>query len=197
MGDRPWNRNIQYYDLVLDVLPAGVRRVLEVGSGEGILANALAERSVEVVAVDVSPLTVARARAMYVRPNLTFLEADVMTTTALEKESFDVVVAVATLHHLPLEAGLRRLRELVRPGGTLVVVGLYQLRTMSDFFWAGIAVAVSWWRRLTRRYHAIEAPVREPKETLEEIEAAVEKILPHAAFTRELLFRYSLIWKKP
>lgn len=39
-------------------------------------------------------------------------------------ESFDVVVSNAMLHHLPdTAASLRRLARLVRPGGTLGVVG--------------------------------------------------------------------------
>jgi len=45
-------------------------------------------------------------------------------THRLGRESFDAVVSNATLHHLP-DAGtaLRRLSQLVRPGGTLAIVG--------------------------------------------------------------------------
>ncbi len=35
----------------------------------------------------------------------------------------DLVASVAALHHMDAVAGLTRLRDLVRPGGTLVVVG--------------------------------------------------------------------------
>jgi SAM-dependent methyltransferase len=42
----------------------------------------------------------------------------------LGRESFVAVVSNATLHHLPdAGAALRRLSELVRPGGTLAIVG--------------------------------------------------------------------------
>jgi 2-polyprenyl-3-methyl-5-hydroxy-6-metoxy-1,4-benzoquinol methylase len=45
-------------------------------------------------------------------------------THPLERELFDSVVSNATLHHLPdTGTALRRLSQLVRPGGTLAIVG--------------------------------------------------------------------------
>ncbi len=41
-------------------------------------------------------------------------------TTAFEPASFDVVTAVASLHHMDAAAALTRMRDLVRPGGVLV-----------------------------------------------------------------------------
>jgi hypothetical protein len=40
-----------------------------------------------------------------------------------------VVTAEASLHHLPLCEGLTRLAELTRPGGLLIVIGLYLTAT--------------------------------------------------------------------
>ena len=57
----------------------------------------------------------------------------------LGRESFDAVVSNATLHHLPdAGAALHRLSELVRPGGTLAIVGFTRTERR-DWPWALIA----------------------------------------------------------
>jgi SAM-dependent methyltransferase len=94
---------------VLANLPPPPARVLEVGAGRGELARALAAAGYEVVAIDphrdedgVVPVALLD---LYEAPG-----------------SFDAAVAIVSLHHVdPLEASCRRLAELVRPGGTLVV----------------------------------------------------------------------------
>ena len=40
------------------------------------------------------------------------------------RQCLDLVSAVASLHHMDARAGLARLRDLVAPGGVLVVIGL-------------------------------------------------------------------------
>jgi SAM-dependent methyltransferase len=88
------------------VLPPPPARVLEVGAGDGELAAALAEAGYDVVAID-------PAGAPPVRP---------VALHELEDAPFDAAVAVVSLHHVePLAESVRRLAELVRPGGTLVV----------------------------------------------------------------------------
>jgi SAM-dependent methyltransferase len=42
----------------------------------------------------------------------------------LHTESFDLVTAVASLHHMDAAAVLEHMRDLLRPGGVLAVVGL-------------------------------------------------------------------------
>ena len=90
-------------------LPPPPARVLEVGAGDGALAGALAEYGFDVLAIDPSP------RGDGVTP-VALLDVDAADG------SFDAAVAVLSLHHIePLEASCRRLAELVRPGGMLVV----------------------------------------------------------------------------
>jgi hypothetical protein len=54
------------------------------------------------------------------------------TTDATQVGTVDLVACVATLHHLGLDRGLKRLRELTAPGGRLVVVGLARSSTALD-----------------------------------------------------------------
>jgi SAM-dependent methyltransferase len=83
--------------------------VLEIGAGEGELASALADAGFDVVAID--PASESPA----VRP-VALHELDEPAG------SFDAAVAIVSLHHVePLDESCRRLAELVRSGGTLVV----------------------------------------------------------------------------
>jgi SAM-dependent methyltransferase len=94
---------------VRSALPAPPARVLEIGAGSGELAAALGDAGYEVLAIDPAA------------------ESAAVRAVALQEldgpaGSFDAAVAVLSLHHVePLEASCRRLAELVRPGGVLVV----------------------------------------------------------------------------
>jgi SAM-dependent methyltransferase len=94
---------------VRSALPPAPTRVLEIGAGGGELAGALRDDGYDVVAIDPASETPAvRAVAL----------GDLDEPAA----SFDAAVAVVSLHHVePLAASCRRLAELVRGGGTLVV----------------------------------------------------------------------------
>jgi SAM-dependent methyltransferase len=106
-------------------LPSAPARVLEVGAGDGELAALLTRAGYDVLAIDPVPA------AEHVVP---VALADV----AEPDGSFDVAVAVLSLHHVePLEPSLQRLAALVRPGGALVV---------DEFDVAGFdPAAATWW----------------------------------------------------
>jgi SAM-dependent methyltransferase len=94
---------------VRTALPPPPARVLEVGAGGGELAAALRRLGYDVVAIDPEP------RAEHVLP-LALHEVDEPSG------SFDAAVAVVSLHHVePLPESCRRLGELVRPDGPLVI----------------------------------------------------------------------------
>jgi SAM-dependent methyltransferase len=94
---------------VRSALPPAPTRVLEVGAGGGELAGALRGDGYDVVAIDpASDTPDVRAVAL----------CDLDEPPA----SFDAAVAVVSLHHVePLAGSCRRLAEVVRPGGALVV----------------------------------------------------------------------------
>jgi SAM-dependent methyltransferase len=94
---------------VLGSLPPPPARLLEVGAGDGELAVALAEAGYDVVAIDPAA-TVDHVRAI---PLVEVPDAPA---------SFDAAVAIVSLHHVePLRESCRRLADVVRPGGTLVL----------------------------------------------------------------------------
>ncbi|MFE2374111.1 class I SAM-dependent methyltransferase [Streptomyces sp. NPDC059398] len=105
----------------------GVRRILDVGSGPGVVTCLLAEvfPYAEVVAVDASPALLDRARQRAAR---TGLDGRVHTLRAElpqdmgELGGADLVWAGNSLHHIgDQRAALRGFAGLLRPGGILAV----------------------------------------------------------------------------
>jgi SAM-dependent methyltransferase len=192
MRGPPWNHNLAYHRLILDASPQNCRRALDVGCGRGALTRRLADVCAEVIGIDCCGPALCEAERA---DRIQYVEGDAMTHH-FEAESFDLIAAVATLHHLPLGPSLERFRTLLRPGGILAVVGLYRFESAFDYAAGRAAVPVSWTLRRWRGEAAVGAPLQEPIETLGEIRAAARDILPGAAVRRRFFFRYSLIWQK-
>jgi SAM-dependent methyltransferase len=105
------------------VLPAGDERALDVGTGAGALALALAPLVREVVGLDPVPelLALARERAAGLA-HVTFVEGD-GTALPFEAGSFDLAGTLRTLHHVRRpELVLAELARVTRAGGRVLVV---------------------------------------------------------------------------
>ena len=192
-----WNHNVHYHSLATRAVPPGCQRALDVGCGQGLLARKLARLSRDVIAIDADPGCLARARiSSGGQPNITFIEGDVMSAS-LPAGSFDFIVAVATLHHLPLRAALERFRDLLRPGGILVIIGLYKIAMPIDYAYSSAAMPISWVIRFLAGEEEVGAPLQVPCETLRVIRKESNSVLPGSALRRRLFFRYSLIWQRP
>jgi len=93
-------------------------RVAEIGCGSGYGAARLAASAGRVDAFDRNPRAIAFAREHYRAPNLRYLHEG--TDPAPAPEGYDAVLCFQVLEHLErAEPFLARLRELLRPGGTL------------------------------------------------------------------------------
>jgi SAM-dependent methyltransferase len=192
-----WDHNAWYRRWLLRQLPSRIGSALDVGCGHGVLARSIPAD--EVTAIDASARMIERASASGSR--VRWIHGDVLTH---DLGQYDVVTAEASLHHLPLREGLTRLAELTKPGGTLIVVGLYMTATPAD--WAmemvtlpanaivGLAKAVN---GTGGKPNDVEMPVVMTAPTLNEIRAAAAEIVPGARIRRHVFWRYSLVWRAP
>ncbi len=195
-----------YDDFLLRQIPAAAERVLEVGCGSGALSRALAARGHRVTAVDLSPEMIHLAEQRTPpAADVTYRCGDFLRM-ALDAQPYDGVVSSATLHHVPLEAGVERLAAAVRPGGTLVVHDLRSDAGGWDHLHSAIASAARGWARLRagrlREDAAVRAAWREHGRgerypTLREVEAWAGELLPGARVVRHLQWRYTVVWQRP
>lgn len=193
-----WNHNSAYHPWLLGIVAGQPRpRVLDVGCGDGLLLERLAPLADAAVGLEPDSATARRAAERVAH----------LPHARVEKESFadhspehpyDVIIFVASLHHMDLTAALTKARELLAPGGQLLVVGLAANRSPADWIISALQVLPvrlgSWLHGETRD---IGVPVAAPRESLAEIRSTARQLLPGARIRRGLYYRYLLRWTKP
>ena len=101
--------------------PLAGQRVLDVGCGGGILADAMARKGAEVLGIDLSSksLKVAQLHALEAQtPGVAYREVSAEALAAEQAGSFDVVTCMEMLEHVPDPASIvRACATLVKPGG--------------------------------------------------------------------------------
>lgn len=199
MREHPWDHDAHHHRWILRRLPGRVDRALDVGCGTGEFARRLAGSARHVDAVDRDARVVATARGLTTDLPVDYRVGDLAD---LDPEPrYDVVTALAVLHHVPFEPALGRLRGLLAPGGTLVVLGVYREESRSDVALSLLAVpanlVVGWAKNLRRRRVAGSAPTAPAVSTLTEVRAAAARQTPGARIRRHLFWRYSLVFSAP
>ncbi|MGW1024867.1 class I SAM-dependent methyltransferase [Streptomyces sp. NPDC002577] len=193
-----WNTNVARHPGILRAVPEGCGDALDVGCGDGLLARKLAGRAKRVTGIDKSPEMITLALEFVAEyQDLTFIEGDFLAAD-LHVAGYDFICSVTTVHHMDFEAALTRMRDLLRPGGTLVVVGL--ARETSPAEWAALIAAAPVVRitKVLRRARGPEGmPVADPQMSYGQVRAAAKRLLPGVRYRRHVLRRYSLSWQKP
>lgn len=108
-------------------LPGRNHRILDVGCGSGWLARQLAEYG-SVTATDLSAKTIEDLRSRY--EGIDWISGDFLTLD-FPMGHYDVVTCLETIAHVPdQEAFARRIAEVIRPGGLLL------LTTQNGYIWS-------------------------------------------------------------
>jgi SAM-dependent methyltransferase len=206
LSDETWSHNSRYHPFLLRQLPSRLRDVLDIGCGKGDFSRLLAGRSERVTAVDLSPEMIREAQERSAQfSNIDFQTADILEWS-WPQAKYDCIASIAVLHHLPPEEMLRRCAAALAPGGTLIVLDLYQAAGLVDYFLGALAVPVAAAQRIAHTGRLQNPrPVREAWDrhgrhehypTLPKIRGVCAKVLPGAKIRRHLLWRYSLVWRK-
>jgi 2-polyprenyl-3-methyl-5-hydroxy-6-metoxy-1,4-benzoquinol methylase len=119
--------------------------VLDIGCGCGVpVARHLAAAGHRVTGVDISDVQVERARQLV--PGATFIRADA-TGMDFPPGSFDAVICLYALIHMPLDRQPGLLRDIarwLRPGGWLLATTGQDAWTGTGDNWLG-GPAAMWW----------------------------------------------------
>jgi SAM-dependent methyltransferase len=206
LADEGWDHNTHYHRRLLQHVPRNCTNGLEIGCGTGVFARLLAHRAARVLAVDLSPqmIRIAKERSI-AQPNIDYQVADALSYRFPEAH-FDCIASIATLHHLPFAGMLARMKSALRPGGTLLVLDLFQGEGARDTLTSLLAMPASVALRLL--YEQRVRPSREARAawdeharhdvylTLTEVQQTCA-MLPGAMVRKHLFWRYSIVWKKP
>lgn len=195
-----WNHNTHFHHYLLHHCPKNNRRSLDIGCGVGQFAFKLANRSDCVDALDADSNVLKEALALHSAPNISYQQADFLEAD-LTKNSYDVIVSIASIHHMDLELALIKMKELLQPSGTLLILGLYKEETLTDYLYCAVSVPLNFlllkWNQASHRA-AEQAGVPTCPATLplRQIKSAANNLIPGFRIRRHLFWRYSLIWQK-
>ncbi len=108
--------------------------VLDIGAGNGLLAEALASHDVDYLGVDIAAQTVAAVQARLGRPNRRFVVGD--ATSYVPEHHYPLIIFNDMLYYLEQPVyHVQRLCAFLEPGGT-IIVAMYlhwpQIRLLHD-----------------------------------------------------------------
>mgnify|MGYP001033203967 CR=1 FL=1 len=132
------------------------RRVLDVGCGGGLVAEAMAQRGADVTGIDMArgPLDVAKLHAMESGVKVDYRLASAEQLADESPASFDVVTCLEMLEHVPRPSEVvAALARLVRPGGHVICSTIN--RGPKAFMLAIVGAALA---RLWMTHESIGAP---------------------------------------
>jgi 2-polyprenyl-3-methyl-5-hydroxy-6-metoxy-1,4-benzoquinol methylase len=193
---RKWNHNTHYHRVLIQRVPEGASRALDVGCGDGQFARLLASRVHVVVPLDLDSQQVARARRAAGSERVRWQCADLLTLDQVG--SFDVITALAVVHHMPFDQAVDHMRRLLADRGRLLLLGVWPARaTVTDVIVSGIAVVANSVLQVLFGKTQMESPTRAPAMSLREVRRRAQELLPGVRVRRRLLWRYTLEWTKP
>ena len=138
------------------------KRVLDVGCGGGILAEAMAEKGANVTGIDMcrASLDVAQEHMVKMGYSISYRQIPVELLSESEPMSYDAVVCLELLEHVPSPVRIvQACRSLVRPGGWVIFATLN--RNLKSFLFAiiGAEYLLGLVAKGTHSYHRFVKPV--------------------------------------
>lgn len=202
--DHKWDHNKYYHDYLLGHI-GKIGSSMDIGCGKGAFAIRLADKSTNVIGIDLSTEMINAAKKNNGRSNIEYIVADVMEYT-LGDEEYDCISSIATAHHLSMEDFLKKIRRSLKKGGVFLLLDLYKKETIADYIFSILAVPINFFKMLTiegatkRNDDEIRVWNEHIKHdkymTLSELRAICSEILPGSKVKRHFFWRYSVVWKK-
>lgn len=145
---------------------------------------------------------IEKAKALHPNKNIKYICKNILDME-FDNNSFDIIVTVATAHHLPYEWLLNFGKDKLKKGGKLIILDLVK----SDYIIWGSAFLPNILMNFIKngRLHKDDERTKEVWErharddaymTMGEIRSLVNKHLLTAKVKRKLFWRYLLVWQK-
>ncbi|WP_114856423.1 bifunctional 2-polyprenyl-6-hydroxyphenol methylase/3-demethylubiquinol 3-O-methyltransferase UbiG [Brachybacterium sp. YJGR34] len=205
----PWDHNAHFHGWILRSLPEQAARVLDVGCGRGALVEALAARAARVDGIDPDQgMAYASATRFRDRRRVRIRRCSLGELAEREERAgaYDAVTMIASLHHMELDRAFAEARDLLRPGGRLLVVTLARPEGAVDQIWDIANVLTNPLIGMIKHPRPVRdpapatgapMPVQEASWSLATLRERADLLLPGAVIRRREGFRATLRWQKP
>jgi 2-polyprenyl-3-methyl-5-hydroxy-6-metoxy-1,4-benzoquinol methylase len=193
-----WNHNSAFHPMILRVADELSGDVLDVGCGEGLLVERLAEVSRHVRGIDKDEEAIRQAQVRTRQLDNADLKVANFMEMDVDPESYDLITFVAVIHHMDFGAALLHTSRLLRPGGQLVIVGLSTNKSLWDYTRSALLLPLI--RLMSSIHHetrSVQVAVLPPKESFSDLKKIARRQLPGSRLRRALYCRYILRWSKP
>lgn len=200
----PWSHNDAYAGFVIRQARAVRRRggdtAIDVGCGTGNLVSRLSAMFPTVVGIEPDRPTAQVAADRFRGSNV---RIDSRRFGNEPPRGYDLIMFVASLHHMPLRATLLEARSALRPGGRIVIIGVAR-ETSADAWRSAVSTLLNPLvglirhpRRAAATPPHMQAPTADPQESFEEIRSIATDALPGVRMRRGLFWRYTAVWSAP
>lgn len=151
-------------------------------------------------AIDIDGRTLSEAESRNAVCNIFYLQANFLEAEFPEA-SYEAIVSIASLHHMDLEAALGKMKQLLRPDGKLIILGLFRDVTLMDYVYSVFSIPINFvylqWHQVVLEKSVMTAPTCTARLSLGQIRAVADILIPGFKLRRHLFWRYSLVWQKP
>ncbi|HEX3030308.1 MAG TPA: methyltransferase domain-containing protein [Clostridia bacterium] len=136
-----WDHNQRYSELLLKKMGHGLDNILDIGCGTGEFTVKAAKRANRVTGVDIAPQMIIEAQKRHQADNIEYILQDFESMKT--NVQYDCIVSIAAFHHLQLDIVLPKILGMLKPGGALIVLDLYERKGALDLFLDIIAVPLN------------------------------------------------------
>ena len=201
-----WDHNQQYQDYLLKQIRDHQNTGLDIGCGTGELTKKLALQCRKTIGIDISKAMIEEAKKRSNNTNIDFLNIDIDSFMNESIDMYDVIISIATFHHLDMENTLMKLKSKLNANGMILILDLYKNATILEYFLSLVATICNPFVYLIRR-----GSFRNTKEereawkdhfqydkysTIKEIKETARRTLGNVKIRYHLFWRYSLIYSK-
>lgn len=130
-GKTSWNHNYVYNRWVTKKVGKRIS-ILDVGCGDGTLAQYLRTADNNILGIDISDSAIQKANKKNSYSNVSFLQTTFEDFQENNKK-FDAIVFVASIHHMDMINAIDKAKKLLTKNGVLIIVGLAKPSSLSDW----------------------------------------------------------------
>ena len=201
-----WDHNQQYQNYLLKKVKDNQITGLDIGCGTGELTTKLALRCKKTIGIDISRTMIEEAVKRSNNSSIEFFNIDIDTFLNESNNMYDVMISIATFHHLDMEKTLIKLKSKLNTNGMILILDLYETETLFEYVLSLVAAICNpfvyllkrgSFRNTTEERKAWKGHFQYDKySTIKEIKETARKTLGNVKIRHHLFWRYSLIYIK-